>query len=48
LPNLAVFFFGIGAVDIIPDWSFVNRLVVVCGAEIEFVIDDALLPLAVL
>lgn len=47
LPDLAIFLLCVLSIDIVPDWSLVNRLIVVGGAKIELIIDYTLLPFAV-
>lgn len=47
LPGFAVFFLGVTAVEIVPQGSLVDRLVIVGSPEVEFVIDDGLLPFTV-
>lgn len=47
LPRLAVLLLCIGAVDIVPDGAFVDRLIVVGRAQVELVVYDALLPFPV-
>lgn len=44
---LAIFLFGIHAVDVIPDDSFVLSFGVVGGTEVEFVVGYSMLPFAI-
>jgi hypothetical protein len=47
LPDLAIFLLGIVSVDIVPNGALVNRLVIVSSAQVQLVVHDALLPVAV-
>jgi len=45
--SLAVLFLAVNAIDVVPDHAFILGFVVVRRSQIEPVIDDRVLPLAV-